>query len=193
MREKGLVEFLDALADRSPTPGGGSAAALTGALGAALGLMALRFSKLEDSSPFESRLEQIRARMTRLIDEDAAAYEQVSQAYKLPKSTDAEKQARTRAIQDASRSAAQAPLEGMRQAVDGLTVVKALAPQCNKNLITDLASSVILLHAAGIMFGLNVDINVAALKEPRDLGGESSRLRAALGALKSETERLYEV
>lgn len=192
LSELKVTEFLDRLAARTPTPGGGSAGALAGGMGTSLGLMVLRFSKLEESAPFERKLEEIRQSLTRLIDEDAMAYDKVSAAFKLPKTQEAEKQIRSQAIQEATRFAAQTPLNGMKLVHEGLTVIKAFAPECNKNLISDLASAVILLHSAGLMMGHNVTINVKSLKDPGTLGEEASRLQSDIDRLKADIERIYE-
>jgi glutamate formiminotransferase/formiminotetrahydrofolate cyclodeaminase len=192
LKDLKVTEFVERLAARTPTPGGGSAGALSGAMGAALGLMALRFSKLEESAPFELKLEEIRAKLVQLIDEDSKAYDKVSEAFKKPKGTDAEKQARTQAIQEATRFAAEVPLGGMRLAEEALTVIKMFAPMSNKNLVSDLASAVILLHSAGLMMGHNVTINVKSLKEPGTLGQDAADVQSRINALRSEIERLYE-
>jgi glutamate formiminotransferase/formiminotetrahydrofolate cyclodeaminase len=192
LSQQKLTEFLDSLAARTPTPGGGSAGALAGAMGTALALMVLRFSKLEESAPFERKLEEIRDKLTRLIDEDAKAYDKVSNAFKLPKSNDAEKLARSQAIQEATRFAAQTPLGGMELVHEGLTVTKAFAPECNKNLVSDLASAVILLHSASLMMGHNVTINVKSLKEPGPLAQDAARLQSDIDRLRSDIERIYE-
>lgn len=187
-----LTEFLDSLAARTPTPGGGSAGALAGAMGTALGLMVLRFSKLEESAPFERKLDELRQKLTKLIDEDAKAYDKVSNAFKLPKSNDSEKQARSLAIQEATRFAAQTPLGGMELVRESLTVIKAFAPECNKNLVSDLASAVILLHSASLMMGHNVTINVKSLKEPGTLGEDASRIQSDIDRLGEDVKRIYE-
>ncbi len=187
-----VTEFVDRLAARTPTPGGGSAGALSGAMGASLGLMALRFSKLEESAPFERKLEELKSKLLHLVDEDTRAYDQVSAAFKLPKNTDAEKQARSEAVQKATRTAAEVPLGGMRLVEEGLTVIKAFASACNKNLISDLASAVLLFHSASLMMGHNVTINVKSLKEPGTLGQDSESLQASINGLRQEIERLYE-
>ena len=192
LSQQKVTEFLDSLAARTPTPGGGSAGALAGAMGTALALMVLRFSKLEESAPFERKLEEIRLKLTRLIDDDAKAYDKVSEAFKLPKSNDSEKQARSQAIQEATRFAAQTPFGGMELVREGLTVIKAFAPECNKNLVSDLASAVILLHSASLMMGHNVTINVKSLKDPGTLGNDATRLQSDIDRLRADIERIYE-
>jgi glutamate formiminotransferase/formiminotetrahydrofolate cyclodeaminase len=187
-----IAEFLDRLADRSPTPGGGSAGALAGAMGASLGLMALRFSKLEESAPFERALETVRSRLIQNVDEDARAYDRVSAAFKLPKGTDAEKSSRGAAIQEATRGAARVPLEGMRQIRVGMTALKAFGPQCNRNLVSDLAASILLFAAGAEILAQNVVINVKSLKDPGELPAETSALRAEIEALRADLWKLTE-
>jgi formiminotetrahydrofolate cyclodeaminase len=187
-----VERFLDALAARSPTPGGGTAGAMAGAMGAALGLMALRYSKLEESSVFEGKLEEIRSRLARLVDEDAQAYDEVSRAFKLPKTGESERQARADAIQSATRRAAGPPLEGMREVREALTLIKAFAPESNRNLASDLASAAILLAGAGQMMALNVRINVKALKDPGGLGEEADTLLSEIERLAADVRRASE-
>jgi len=169
-----LEAFADQAAARSPTPGGGSVAAYMGDLGAALGAMAARFT--QGRKGFEAhetalareitRLEELRARLSALVDEDSRSYDRVTSAYALPKETDAEKAARRDAIQAALREALAAPLATCRDAVAGLTVLDGLAQHVNANLASDVAVGAYALGAAFRGAWVNVLINLAGLKDP---------------------------
>lgn len=164
-----LVEFLDALASRTPTPGGGSAGALAGALGASLGLMALRYSNWDRAEESAERLERVRTTLTALIDEDAAAYDGVTAARKLPRGTEEERTARSAAIQAALGRAAAVPFRGLEQVALGVEALALLKPHCNPNLVSDFLSSVQLFRAAARILALNVVVNLESMKNPGTL------------------------
>ncbi len=119
LAKKSLSDVLDAFSSSDPTPGGGSAAALAGALGASLLAMVAGLPKTRSNTPEEraaldaarAKILELRARLIDLIDRDAAAYDTVVAAYRLPKGTDEEKAARKSAIQAALQLATSVPLE----------------------------------------------------------------------------------
>ncbi len=171
--EATLTDFAAASASREPTPGGGSVAAYVGALGAALGAMAARFT--EGRKGFEhhadalaseiNRLDALREELLELVDLDAAAYAGVGAAYGLPKSTADEQATRREAIQAALRASMQAPLRTCRVAVEGLTVLDALAGHCNPNLFSDVVVGAHDLGASYRSAWVNVLINLASLED----------------------------
>lgn len=167
-----LQGFAERLAERTPTPGGGSVAALLVASGAALTAMAYRFTSGERFSAVESemasrveRLENLRRRALDLVDRDSAAYDAVTAAYKLPKSTDAEKSARTEAVQKGLRGALEVPLETMRAAREALELASAGAGDINPNLASDCATGSWCLWSAAEAAALNVRINAASIRD----------------------------
>lgn len=164
LAELKLSDFLERLASREPTPGGGSAGALAAAVGTSLGLMAVRFSGLREDSP-EQRLDALRAEFTALIDRDAQAYERVCAALRLPRGTPEAKEARGKAVQEALEGAARTPLEGLKRCVEALDLLEAFAPRCTPNLSSDLASGALALHAAARIMARNVAINISSLKK----------------------------
>src|SRR5829696_2059850 len=113
-----VAELLAALASPEPTPGGGTAAAIAGAMGTSLLVMVTALAKSKNNTEDEkaalaearAAIEPITARLTGLADADAASFDAVMAAYRLPKATDEEKTARTRAIQAALRGATEIPL-----------------------------------------------------------------------------------
>lgn len=170
-------EFLDALAAKSPTPGGGSVAALLGAMGVSLGVMACRFTSGEKFKAHAAEMEtaisgllHLRAQLTPLIQADAAAYDRVSVALALPKGNDAEKAARKAALQHALRGAMEVPHRTMDLAHKTLQILQRHAPQLNANLASDLASAALCLGSAIESAWLNVLTNHLALREDAEAG-----------------------
>src|SRR5258705_2515218 len=120
--EMALADLLDAFSSTDPVPGGGSAAALAGAVGASLLLMVAGIPKTKTGAPEETadlaeaaaRLHPLRDQLLELVDRDSEAYRQVMDAFRLAKETDEEKTARKQAIERATLGATEAPLNTMR-------------------------------------------------------------------------------
>lgn len=193
--ESRISDFLEAVAAKTPTPGGGSVSALVGALGAALGVMTARFS---DSTEAERSLDALKKELLALADADAEAYGMVNKAMSLPKDSDETKRRRKEALQNALGEASEVPLRGMTLGVKGLEALAGLAPNCNKHLTSDLAGAAGFLAAAVAGCAENVRINAASLKdrergerleaERRRLLGEMEAFR---GGIAREVEKLY--
>jgi len=193
--ESRIADFLEAVAAKTPTPGGGSVSALVGALGAALGVMTARFS---ESTEAERALDGLKRELLALADADAEAYGMVNTAMSLPKDSDETKRRRKEALQNALSEASEVPLRGMTLGVKGLEALARLAPTCNRHLTSDLAGAAGFLAAAVSGCAENVRINAAALKD-RERGerleGERGRLLGEAEALRAriarEVEKLY--
>jgi formiminotetrahydrofolate cyclodeaminase len=170
-----LADALDAFASNDPVPGGGSASAIAGALGASLLLMVAGMQRTRSGTPEETadlaeaaaRLRPLRDRLTVLVDKDSDAYALVAAAFKLPKGSDEEKTARKDAIQAAARQATDVPLETMRTCRDALRHAVIVARNGNRNATSDVGVAVELLLAGVKGAGLNVDINLAGLTDPQ--------------------------
>ena len=168
-----VSEFLSALRSPSPTPGGGSAAALAGAAGASLlamvaGLPKSRAATEEDSARLRAageRCTAIAVELESLIDEDSAAYEAVMAAYKKPKASDEEKAARAAAIQAAMRRATDTPLAVMRACAAAAEQGVVIAQLGNPNASSDAQVGFALLAAATRGAKLNVEINLDSMKD----------------------------
>ena len=171
--EMALADLMDAFASTDPVPGGGSAAALAGAVGASLLLMVAGIPKTRTGAPEETadlaeaatRLHPLRDQLLELVDRDSDAYKEVMDAYRLPKSTDAETASRRAAIDRAMRSATETPLDTMRacqQALRGAVIVSANG---NRRTTSDVGVGVELLVAGLRGARMNVDINLAALDD----------------------------
>lgn len=167
-------DFLDALAEGTPAPGGGSAAAYSGAAGAALVAMVARLTlgkkKYADvEAQMYAILEQaesLRAALKEAIQEDAQAFEAVMQALKLPRDTDEEAALRQQEIDKATLNAARVPLETARMAVEVMSLAVQVAANGNLNAISDGATGAALARAALAGAGYNVRINVTGLSDP---------------------------
>lgn len=167
------LDFADETASESPAPGGGSISAYIGALGAALGTMVANLSahkpgwddRWQEFSDWAVRGQQIKNDLLRLVDEDTNAFNQIMAAFGLPKSTDQEKSARTDAIQQATRYAAEVPFRTMECSLETFEVIKAMVEQGNPNSVSDAGVGALCARSAVIGAGLNVKINVASLKD----------------------------
>jgi formiminotetrahydrofolate cyclodeaminase len=181
-----MRSFLDELASSSPAPGGGSVAALAGALGAALTSMVCNLTigkkKFADvQAEMKKVLEQseaLRALFTGLIDKDTAAFNKVMEAFGLPKETDPQKALRAAAIGEATKEATLVPLEVMRHCIDALALAQEVASKGNGNSISDAGVSALMLHAACESAALNVRINLNELNDPDFVGWKAEELES---------------
>ena len=173
LTELTVREYADKLAAGEPVPGGGSGAALVGALAAALGEMAGNFTAgREKFAAVEQEVQSVLSVLTRqrrrllgLTDADAAAYERVGAAYRLPKGTQDERAAREVAIQEALVAAAAVPLDVMDACVCVLGQLEQLRQVANPNLLSDVGVSAELSLAALRCAWLNVEVNLAAVTD----------------------------
>ncbi len=171
--EHSVSQFLDALGSSEPTPGGGTAAAIAGAMGASLlamvaGLPRTRGNTDEERAVLagvQEALRPMRARFTALADSDAEAFNEVMAAYKLPKGTDEEKAARSAAIQRGLQRATAVPLDTVRVAAAALAQATLVARLGNRSAASDVAVALGLLEAATLGATANVRINLDAVKD----------------------------
>jgi glutamate formiminotransferase/glutamate formiminotransferase/formiminotetrahydrofolate cyclodeaminase len=180
-----ITGFLDALSAGTPTPGGGSVAALGGALSAALGIMACRIGPSKQASTRESadvmqrlsaiehRLLEVRARFQTLVESDAEAYEGVLQAYRLPKS-DA---GRARAISAALQVATEVPLATAAMAMETLTLLRELGSHVKPAVLTDLEVGIRMGIAAVEGARANVEANLKSQTDPELAAVATSKLK----------------
>ena len=189
------TELLDRFASPDPTPGGGSAAALAGATAAALVTMVCGMTKTRTGDPGErTRLDEALAQATEagrrlraLVDEDAAAYDAVVAAYRLPKATDEEKAARKREVDAAVSVATEVPLRTAEECLAVLTVAQAAGEDGNPNALSDARTAAALAWAGLKGAAENVRINLgsagasAAREKIEALEREAGDRLAALG------------
>jgi formiminotetrahydrofolate cyclodeaminase len=168
-----VADLMDALAANEPVPGGGSAAALAGALGVSLLVMAAGLPKTRTMAPEEaadlaeasSRLRPLRQSLIELVDGDSDAYREVMAALKRPKQSDAEKAARREAIQAAMREATDVPLDVMRACQQALAGAVVVGRNAYRLAASDAAMGIELLVAAVRGCALSIDGNLAGIAD----------------------------
>lgn len=191
-------DLASALASDAPTPGGGTAAALAGAMGAALAEMvaALTLGKEKYAAshdavrPIAESARGARAELLRLAGEDSDAYDAVVLARRLPKGSPEEQEARSRRIGEANRLAADVPMRTAREAARLLDRLPELAEKGNPNAASDAGAAALLLEAAVQAALLNVAINVAGVGDTRhaaELTAESDRIGREASRRREET------
>lgn len=183
-----VSEFVDQLASGEPTPGGGSASALAGGMGAALVAMFCNLTATRKKyAAVKPKMEAIaaaalteKARFVELVDKDSAAYNKIVAANRLPKETEEEKAARSEAVEKATEEATLTPLTTVAVAVSLLEKLPSLAGAGNPNALSDLRVGVELLATAIAGAKANVEINLPWLpeKQKKQLGGELADLAA---------------
>ncbi|HWP42096.1 MAG TPA: cyclodeaminase/cyclohydrolase family protein [Blastocatellia bacterium] len=183
-----IGSFADLVAEGTPAPGGGSVAAYCGVLAASLGQMVCNLTiGKKKYEPVEARVKEIRseleshgARLRELIAEDAASFDRVLAAYRLPKETDEQKAERDRQIEMAGRGAARTPLETAQRAAAVLKLLGELSEIGNQNALSDAKAGMHLALAAMKGARLNVEANLGMLPE-----SEAAELRESLESLES--------
>jgi formiminotetrahydrofolate cyclodeaminase len=171
--EMAVADLMDAFASTDPVPGGGSAAALAGAVGTSLLLLVAGMPKTRSGAPEEtadlaevaSRLHPLRDSLLELVDRDSDAYRQVMDAFRLAKESDEEKATRKQAIERATRVATEAPLNTMRACQQALRGALVVARNGNRRTTSDVGVGVELLLAALRGARLNVEINLSSLED----------------------------
>ena len=173
LSELSVSAFIDDLASDSPAPGGGSAAALEAALGAALGVMVAKLTQgrkkyaefAEHAAEIERKCDSLQSRLLGVMERDTDAFNKVSAAFALPKGTDEEKAWRSGAIQEALRGCTETPLELMELCDEGLDLIESMMGRCNDTCVSDLGVAALSLKAGVQGAWLNVCINIASLKD----------------------------
>ncbi len=172
-----VTEYASQLASNQPAPGGGSAAGLVGALGAALGEMVANFTVgrkkyadvEEEVGAALARLASLREELLRLTDADAEAYRQVGAASSMPKETADEKSARAEAVEQALKAAAEVPRQIALRAAEVLDVLPVLLEKANQNLVSDVGVGARLAFAAVECGWLNVEINLGSMQDEQHI------------------------
>ncbi len=181
--DRSVEEFVEETASESPAPGGGSVAAAVGALGAALATMVANLSahkrgwddRWEEFSNWAEKGKQYYVELLRLVDEDTTAFNSLMTAFGLPQGSDAEKTARKRAIQDATKRAIEVPLQVMETALASMEVIQAMAESGNPNSVSDAGVAALCARTAVLGAFLNVKINAGNLDDKGFVSGVLSR------------------
>lgn len=168
-----LKDFLNKVAGSDPVPGGGSIAALNGAVAAGLATMVSRLTigkkGYEASEEVMTHMQELTLQLLdefiAFIDKDSEAYNDVFACFKMPKDTDEEKAVRSSAIQEATKQAALIPMEVARKALDMMVVIADVVRLGNRNTVTDACVSMIAARSAVLGALLNVRINLGSLKD----------------------------
>jgi formiminotetrahydrofolate cyclodeaminase len=184
LTELTIQQFLAELASGSATPGGGSAAGLAGAQGAALLSMVCnltigrqKYADMENAMQEAlDKAERLRLRLMELVEEDTRAFDGVMAAYRLPKDTPEQKAARSAAIQAGLKEATRTPMETLKACVAVLELAPAVVSQGNPNVISDGGAGVLAAHAGMMTAALNVRINLNAIKDERFVTAQNDKM-----------------
>lgn len=190
MRDRSIGDWLDSLTSEAPAPGGGAAAAMNAAVGAALvGMVCnLTIGKPKYAQHDElmrgalAKAVTARDEALRLADEDAAAFEAVMAAYRLPRATEAEAERRRGAIQAALTGAAEVPLRTAALAADIIGLAAAILDGANVNVVSDVAVAASSARAALDAAAMNVEVNLAAITDASERQALAEALAAHVGA-----------
>lgn len=186
--EETLQRYLDDLASAQPTPGGGSTAALSGAMGTALASMVCLLtmgkqayaSVQQEIEELLGRTEYLRSRFQQLMQEDIKVYGRLSASYKLPRETTDEREFRTKAIQQQLVEAALVPLDVAECAAELIQCCLRIAEIGNTTVLSDVATGAILASSAGEGAAFMVRINLRSMKDDKLVAELGDRLNKAL-------------
>jgi formiminotetrahydrofolate cyclodeaminase len=201
IKEKAIEDFLDALASSSATPGGGSAAAIIGAMGAALVSMVCnltigkkKYADVEgEMKDVLRKAEAVRHRLTGMIQDDVTAFDMVMGAYGMPKETDAQKAEREKAIQAALKQATDVPLACARAAREVIDLAAIASDKGNLNVISDAGVGVLAGYAALRSAALNVFTNARMITDKTFAEAKLKELNELLAGAEGATEKAYGV
>jgi len=201
IKDKSIQVFLDELASKSSTPGGGSAAAIIGAMGAALISMVANFTVgkkgYEDvdaeAQEILNKSEELRNQLIDMIKADVDVFNRVMSAYGMPKESDEEKATRSEEIQAALKKATDVPLACAKVAADVIKLSKPIAEKGNKNVISDAGVAVLAGQAALRSAALNVYINIGGIKDKDFANDRQKQLEDTLAGMDALTEEVYDL
>ena len=173
MLEKKTTEFLEELSSSAPVPGGGGASAAAGAYAAALGLMVgnlttgkKKYADVEEEiCESMKKLEQLRDKLTRLVDEDAKAFEPLSKAYGMPKETEEQKKLKEQVMETALREACRVPLEIMEVSIEVMELLQLLEEKGSRLAVSDAGVGILFAKTSLEGASLNVFINTRLMKD----------------------------
>jgi glutamate formiminotransferase/formiminotetrahydrofolate cyclodeaminase len=188
-------EFCNETLSDSPAPGGGSVAALMGALGASLGGMVANLSaakrgwddRLSYFSDWAVKAQQLKDELLSLVDEDSAAFNKVMDAVALAKNSPEEKAARTAAIEEATKHAAEVPLKVMETAAKSYELLSEMANNGNPASVSDVGVGALATRACIRGAAMNVRINLGQLKDKKF----RSRLQKRVQKVSADSEALF--
>ncbi len=192
--ERTLRAFSDDLASSAAVPGGGSAAAYSGAMGAALAAMVGRIAERKETSEATTTLiaeaDNLRADFIRLVDDDSAAYARVSEAMKLPKANPEEKTARTERMQSALLAASRVPLEVAKTSRRLMDLCERTVQRAASATVSDVGVGALMAETALRGAALNVMINLASVKDAAQVKALSEDLDRAVDGADAQLKRI---
>ncbi len=194
LQDRSLSDFADLLASAAPVPGGGSASAYVGAIGAALVGMVGRIGmkRRDELRELVEESDSLRRHFLRLVEDDSAAYERVAAAMRLPRSNDVERSARTEAVQAALLGASRVPLETAKIARRLLSLCERAVERAPSAAISDIGVGGLFAESALRGAALNVMINIAALQDAGEVKALSEELDHALDGTEAQRRALIE-
>ncbi len=201
IKDMTIQEFLDALASKSSTPGGGGAAAVSGAMGAALISMVANFTigkkgheNVEDEcKEMLAKSEVLRMKLTDAIKDDVDVFDRVMASYGMPKDSDEEKLARSTEIQAALKVATDVPLECAKLCREVINLSQPIAEKGNNNVISDAGVAVLAGYAGLRSAALNVYINIGGIKDKEFADDRRQQLESLLDGMDNLKEEIYEL
>lgn len=201
IKNDSVQKFLNELASQSSTPGGGSAAAVMGAMGAGLVSMVCNltigkknYAEVEpEMREILGQAENLRGKLTGMINDDVQAFDQVMAAYGLPKNSDVEKAKRTAAIQQALMQATQVPLNCAQACSEVMRLARRTAQKGNVNVVSDAGVAVLAAYAALKSAALNVYVNTGAINDTAFNAQKLAELEKILADGAAFTDGVYEL
>jgi glutamate formiminotransferase/formiminotetrahydrofolate cyclodeaminase len=186
-QEMSLTKFSEVLASGAPTPGGGCASALSGALAAGLAAMVARTTaaskkfadRADQMNQVATEADRLRGEFLALVDEDARAFDQVMAAFRMPKDTPEQQAGRSEAIQQAYRAAVEPPMRVCARSLRVLELALQVAEQGNPSAASDAGVAVLLAATALEGGALNVQINLGSIKDEGFRTPQAEKVRAA--------------
>lgn len=200
LAEMKVTQFADVLASDAPAPGGGSVAALEGALGAALTAMVCTLTEgkkqYADHRDFvlevQAKASALQAKFIDVMDRDTEAFMVVSRAFSMPKATDEEKSARSAAIQKGLVGCTETPFEMMNLAAETIVLTESLLGRFNESAASDLGVAALSLRAAVQGAWLNVRINIGSLKDKELAESYRAKGEELVKTVLAGADRVYE-
>jgi formiminotetrahydrofolate cyclodeaminase len=201
IKDKSIQTFLDELASKASTPGGGSAAAIMGAMGAALLSMVVNLTVgkknyegvEEDMNKLLQRTEELRGQLTGMVKADVEVFDKVMTAYGMSKDSEEQKTRRSAAIQAALKEAADIPLECANLCAEVIRLSEPVAEMGNNNVISDAGVAVLAAYAALRSAALNVYINIGGIKDEEFVADRRGQLEGILEGMDKLNEEVYEL
>jgi glutamate formiminotransferase/formiminotetrahydrofolate cyclodeaminase len=196
-----LKQFANETASESPAPGGGSIAAYAGALGVSLATMVANLSshkkgwdeRWKEFSDWAEKGQKLKDELLKLVDEDTRAFNKIMDAFALPKATDAEKAARTAAIQAATKYAIEVPFRVMELSLQSFEIIKAMAETGNPNSVSDAGVGALCARAAVYGAYLNVKINSVSYSDKRYTARKLIRAKELLRKAKEQERKVLSI